>query len=532
MSIKWEKWSEKEVKDVHGDIFYYRDLYEGEHANLFPRAKRLIEEGEVVDSLMHGKHVASQVQTPYIIANVSRLIPEIPAMLVARAVGSAKVVKDQTLVEEELDENDEKVKIKKSEIIKKIEDKSRLRFEHWTNLVQHQIDGGIVGTISYNETGVKIETKARDIYFPHEDGLGCDLVYDRQFEINGEIEDFVQIHREEVVTENGSVKLVVQEMLHRLSDAKQLELVSDEEAKKLLDMDTLVKEYPKRDRPFVVYWANDKTFRHPLGQSSLKNQEGKQDEINWVLTRNAIVFERNGKPRIAVSKEIMTALQEKAYDRYQDESKIDHRDLEIITYDDNGKSMEVIQIDVSQVGSISWVKDLMKLMFIETKTSEKAVDFYLDDTGAPAQSGVAKFYDLFVSIVKAERLLDEYIDFLQELYENCLWLLKENEYPDLKVERPYIPQKDMIPVNRKELVETNTQAYTNGIQSLERSVTNVNYNEDEHIIEQEIEAIESEKVQADSNTLDNGPQTIGNLLDNRVNGQLPNNGSAQPNGQK
>jgi hypothetical protein len=518
MSIKWEKWDKKEVEAVHGDIFFYRDLYEGEHASLFPRAKRLIEDGEVVDSLLHGNHVGKQVQTPYIVANVSRLIPEIPAMLVSRAVGSVKVVEEQTLEDaDNLNEDEEATKIKKSEILKKIEDKSRLRFEHWTNIVQHQIDGGIVGTINYDENGIKIVTKARDIYYPHEDDMGCDLVYDRTIENqDGEMEEFVQIHREQVENnDQGRNQLVITEFLYRINEAGQLEEVEETEAKWLLGIDELVKVYPDRDRPFIVYWANDKTFKHPLGQSSLKNQEAKQDEINWVLTRNAIVYERNGKPRIAVSKEIMTALQEKAYERFGDESKIDHRDLEITTFDEQGKSMEVIQIDITKIGSIEWVKDLMKLMFIETKTSEKAVDFYLDNTGSPAQSGIAKFYDLFISIVKAERLLDEYIDFIQELYENALWLLKNDKYPELKIERPYIPQKDMIPISRKELVETNTQAYTNGIQSLERSVTNINYNEDEHIIEEELAMIESEKQTDDSTSLQMGRSNLQNMQDNR-----------------
>src|SRR5699024_6061484 len=112
-----------------------------------------------------------------------------------------------------------------------------------------------------------------------------------------------------------------------------------------------------RSRPFIVYWPNQKTFMNPLGVSALDNQANKQDEINWTLTRNALTFERNGKPRIAVTSEIMRALQDKAMDRYGDESKIDHRDLEITEMDENGKALEVIQIDVTKIGDISWVKD-------------------------------------------------------------------------------------------------------------------------------------------------------------------------------
>src|SRR5699024_11769690 len=91
----------------------------------------------------------------------------------------------------------------------------------------------------------------------------------------------------------------------------------------------------------------------PLGTSCLKGQDGKQDEVNWTLTRNAITFERNGKPRLAVSKEVMQALMDKAQERYGDENKIDHRDLDVTEMDEHGNAIEVIQIDITKIGDRS-----------------------------------------------------------------------------------------------------------------------------------------------------------------------------------
>ena len=86
----WEKWDKDEVFKVHGDIYYYRELYSGNHAEIFPRAKRLQKEGQIIMDLIesHKRNQAVKNKSvPYIVANVAKLIPEIPAMLVSRAIG-------------------------------------------------------------------------------------------------------------------------------------------------------------------------------------------------------------------------------------------------------------------------------------------------------------------------------------------------------------------------------------------------------------------------------------------------------------
>lgn len=530
MTINWTKWNKKIVTDIHGNVYFYRDLYDGNHSELFPRAKRLIETGEIIDNIIEGARVAQNVQTPYIMANVCKIIPEIPAMLVARSIGQVKssITSTQAQNDSVNDDTDEiidgpegdavdnKILNLQQELINQIEKNSRLRFEHWTNILQHQIDGGIVGVPWNDERGLRIEIKKRDVYYPHEDELGVDLVYERTFEE----EDYLHVYRERV--ENGD--LVCTHFLYLIT-GEELELVDAITAKELLGIDELEIIYKGRSRPFVVYWANEKTFQNPLGNSCLKNQEGKQDEINWTLTRNALVYERNGKPRIAVTRDIFSALQDKAFERYGDESKIDHRDLEITTFDDNGRAMEVIQIDISKIGDMQWVKDLMKVMFIETKTSEKAVDFYLDEGGGAAQSGVAKFYDLFTSIIKAEQIQGEYVYFLQQLFENCLWLANQDDNTVI-IEEPEIALKSMIPISRKELIEENNKAFTDGTQSLETTVRRNNPHASEEWIEEELARIEEEKQSDDSTSLLFGRQTLSNFNDNRDENGNPMKGPA------
>ncbi|AYP68817.1 hypothetical protein BpsM61_00043 [Bacillus phage vB_BpsM-61] len=516
MTTEWTKWTDKERKQAHGDIETYRSLYQGNHSSLFMRAKRLLQTGEITDQITEGTTLARNVQTPYIVANVCKMIVDVPAMLVSRAVGQVSTTTrledfpDQLQVEDEDPEEFVDPLEHQKEIIKGIAKRSNLAFEHKTNIVHHQMDGGIVGVPYDTENGIKIDFKSRDVYFPHDDGQGCDLVYPLDLEDEeGEESNYLHVYRERV--EDGD--LVTKHMLYSIAEQGKLEEIEEEaEVKDILGMDTIERTFTGRDKPFVTYWANNKTFMNPLGRSELHDQANKQDEVNWSLTRNAIVYERNGKPRIAVSKEIFTALQDKAFERYGDEGKIDHRDLEITTFDSNGKAMEVIQIDVTKIGDIKWVKDVMQIMLMETMTSEKAVDFFTE--GNQAQSGVAKFYDLFTSIMKAEQISEEYVHFLQQLFENALWMENQDD-PMIIIEEPKIQMKNMMPISRKELIDQESSAYKNKTQSLEHTVKNQNPTASEEWIDEELIKIESEGESTDSTAIIQGRQTMTNLLDNR-----------------
>jgi len=65
---EWQMFGKQTIKDVHGDMFYYRDLYEGRHHEIFPRAINLIDRGEIVDVYADkkGNQSPKNVRTPYI----------------------------------------------------------------------------------------------------------------------------------------------------------------------------------------------------------------------------------------------------------------------------------------------------------------------------------------------------------------------------------------------------------------------------------------------------------------------------------
>lgn len=514
--IEWKRWDQSVVKDQHGDVYFYRDLYEGKHLKLFPRAWHLAEKGDIIGDLMEvsksGRYTRKHV--PYIVANVSKLIPEIPAMLVSRAIGRVYPANDMDYSEEIQD-------LQKT-VLEEIEEDSNLTFEHYTNILQHQIDGGLVGIVTKEIDDIPvIEMKARDTYFPHDDGRGADIALEEEYND----EDYLHIYRERIErdskrdpkTKKRTSKLIIEHILYKIEENKELTLVDDEEAKQLLGLDSLTDEYKDRTRGFIEYWANNKTFNDPLGTSSLQGQESKQEEINWTLTRNAIIFEQNGKPKIAVSKAVMKALKDMAFDRRGDDKYLDAEDLEIVQMDEQGNAIEVIQIDISKIGNMEWIKDLMKIMFVETQTSEKAVDFYIDGSATGGSiSGVAKFYDLFTSIVKAQKLAREYIRFLQNLYESALWMEKDlGDLPNLPVEKPDIELLEMIPISRKELIDQEGTAFEKGIQSRYETVKKIKPNDSEASIEDEIALIESENVSDDSTSLLTGRKTLSNFTDNR-----------------
>jgi hypothetical protein len=368
--------------------------------------------------------------------------------------------------------------------------------------------------------------KARDTYFPHSDGRGADIALEEEYEDeNGKLEEYLHIYRERIerqpgrdpVTKKRNSNLIIEHFLYKLGEDRKLTALSPEETLEKLGLEELKTTYNDRRRGFIHYWANNKTFNNELGVSAMDGQESKQEEINWTLTRNAIVFERNGKPRIAVNKKLMTYLRDKAYDRTGDDSRIDSRDLELIEMDEDGRSIEVFQIDVAKIGSLEWVKDLMKMMFVETQTSEKAVDFYIDGTNTGgAASGIAKFYDLFTSIIKAEKLAKEYVAFLQDLYESALWMERElGDLPELPVDKPDIHLTDMIPISRKELLEQEALAYEKKIQSRYETVKKIKPNDSEESIEDEIALIESENQSDDTNGILGARSTLTNLLDNK-----------------
>lgn len=537
--FKWKKYDDSVVKNTHGEIHLYRDLYEGNHHLLFDRAKHLIKNGEITAQVEQGKQQAANVKTPYIVANVSKIIPEITATFVSRSIGtirsSLKPDAEQNAAANETTDNlideakgkvNEEIVHLQDELIKQIVKRSKLTVgEHWSNVVQQQVDGGLVGVPWKDDNGIYIEFKSRDVYFPHPDGNGADLTYVYEVEDDeGEAVEYLRVYRERI--EGGNV--TGEHFLFELNEGGEAKQLEEEEVMEILKIDSVEDYYENRSTSLIEYWANDKTFMNPLGVSVLKGQESKQDEINWTLTRNSIVFERNGKPRIAVSKEVMAELQRLAVERYGEgnEHMIDSRDMEITTLDDEGNAIQVIQIDITKIGTFENVKNYMKLMLMETQTSEKAIDFYLDGGGSASASGVSKYYDLLMTLVKSQRISEEYTQFLKNLFESALWLSNLDD-KTVEIEQPEIELKDMIPTTRKELIEMNSQAYEKGVQSLETTLRNIFPAASNEWINDEIDRIEMAKESDDSSTLSGGRSFLSAYMDGRTERQPVGTAQAQ-----
>lgn len=517
-----KSFTQEEITETHGDMFLYRDLYDGRHSKLFDRAKALIEQGEIIDRIEYGNVKAQNVQTPYIVVNISKMIVDIPTLFITRSMGKLQTNYPINEIEDDEDFNTEDNHIEgtqddslngelfdlQQETLDQIEVNSNFNKHHGMNIKQWQIDGGIVAVPEVINGQVKLSFKERNVYYELEDGK----TYQLRYIVERGDDKYVHVH-EEVEGEN---ELTGSHTVYHMDDNGDLQIVDDEEI--IFDITKLEKEQRDyvlkgRKRTLFVYLPYSPTFMNRYGRSVLMGQEGKQDEVNWTMTRTAQIFERNGKPRISVSKEVMERLIDVSRQRYGVEDKFDHRDLEVTTIDEDGQSLQIHQIDISKIGDITYVKDVIKMMLMETQTSEKAIDFFTSE-GAQAQSGTAKFYDLFLSIMKAEQMRDEYIEFIQQGVENCLWLLNLDN-KDIIIEKPIVVQKDMMPVTSKETSTLNNQSYAAGTQSLEQTVRNNNPDKSEEWIMEEVEKIEAERTSQDSMSLLRGNMTGLNFNDNK-----------------
>ncbi len=517
-----KSFTQEEITETHGDMFLYRDLYDGRHSKLFDRAKALIEQGEIIDRIEYGDVKAQNVQTPYIVVNISKMIVDIPTLFITRSMGKLQTNYPINEIEDDEDFNTEDNHIEgtqddslngelfdlQQETLDQIEVNSNFNKHHGMNIKQWQIDGGIVAVPEVINGQVKLSFKERNVYYELEDGK----TYQLRYIVERGDDKFVHVH-EEV---EGEDELTGSHTVYHMDDNGDLQIVEDEEI--IFDITKLEKEQRDyvlkgRKRTLFVYLPYSPTFMNRYGRSVLMGQEGKQDEVNWTMTRTAQIFERNGKPRISVSKEIMERLMEVSLRKYGVDNKFDHRDIEMTSIDEDGRSIQIHQIDISKIGDITYVKDVIKMMLMETQTSEKAIDFFTSE-GAQAQSGTAKFYDLFLSIMKAEQMRDEYIEFIQQGVENCLWLLNLDN-KDIIIEKPIVVQKDMMPVTSKETSTLNNQSYAAGTQSLEQTVRNNNPDKSEEWIMEEVEKIEAERTSQDSMSLLRGNMTGLNFNDNK-----------------
>lgn len=561
----WQRFGKDIIIDIHGDMYYYRNLYEGNHHEIFPRAINLINRGEIVDVYADDKiNSPKNVRTPYIMLNVSKIIVDVPSMFVSRSIGQVKTnhtvnsigqekmkstenntnnaqatennletnnTDDETNVENNTQNNEKSDLFETTDTndfnavaqdpqqatIDQIIQNSKLN--HYMNITQLQVDGGIVAVPSMRNDQISIDIKERNVYYPHDDDMGVDLVYELPQTVEEEINKISYVH---VYTERQNGQSVT--TYHRLysrNKNNEMELVIEpaiiEDKLRLgerFNNGVLEKTFAGRQRLFVCYLPNNPTFMNELGNSTLKGLDGKQEEVNWTLTRTAQTFERNGKPRISIPKGTMNTLKQIAADTYGNENQINHELLEVTEIDEvTGKSMEIHQIDTTKIGDMTYVKEIVRAMLAETQTSENAVELVKRDT-ANSQSGTAKFYDLIVSIIKSERIRNEYVEFLKDIIESALWFANKKD-SSVIIERPNIMLKDMLPQPKQELSTDNIAKYNAKVQSLEETVRANNPDKSEEWVQEEIQRIEDEKSSIDSLSLTNGAMNLQQFMNNR-----------------
>ncbi|PTK30818.1 hypothetical protein [Staphylococcus hominis] len=565
-NFEWQVFGRETIVDIHGDMYYYRDLYEGNHHELFPRAKNLIKRGEIIDVYADkdGNPSAKNIRTPYIMLNVAKMIVDVPAMFVSRSIGQIKTNHSATSIGQQEMNNDNNntddaqeqeinnatnntedntnaqnstqnnadntiyEKVDTDDFNAEVQDPQQAaidqilrnsRLNHYMNITQLQVDGGIIGVPSMRNNQISLQIKERNMYYPHDDELGADLVYEipQAKEEQANKISYVHVYTER---QNGQSVTTLDRLFLRNKN-NELQLVTDAQVieDKLRLGETFVngvleKTFAGRQRLFITYLPNNPTFMNELGNSTLKGLESKQEEVNWTLTRAAQTFERNGKPRISIPKGTMTTLKQLAEDKYGDENQIDHELLEVTEIDEiTGKSMEIHQIDTSKIGDMTYVKEIVRAMLAETQTSENAMELVKRDT-ASAQSGTAKFYDLIVSIIKSERIRNEYVEFLKDIIESALWFANKKDSTVI-IERPNIMLKDMLPQPKQELSVDNIAKFNAGVQSLEETVRANNPDKSEEWVREEIQRIEDEKANTDSMSILNGGMNMQQFMNNR-----------------
>lgn len=68
------------------------------------------------------------------------------------------------------------------------------KLNHYMNITQLQVDGGIVAVPSMRNDQISIDIKERNVYYPHDDDMGVDLVYELPQTVEEEINKISYVH--------------------------------------------------------------------------------------------------------------------------------------------------------------------------------------------------------------------------------------------------------------------------------------------------------------------------------------------------
>lgn len=459
---------------------FYRDLYEGNHENIFPRAQQFAEEGQITKTDLkkskrryyryHAEKLAQKLAVNhYVVVNFASLIAELPADLINRALGniSADTEKDKGLLD----------------FVPDVAKTSKINQKIWAAVVQHQVDGGVAYRIRRDAKGTWFEWKPADLYFEHEDGLGADIPWT---ETRGD-KEYLRVERQRLEDNQLQISQLVYEMQGETVD-KELDIkeyaiqygltIPDDQA--LVGITELM----------CGYVPNDDTLLIPRGRSGLRNIDVIQEEINWTITRDSVVFEKHGKPKLAIPRGLWDSVANKN-NTYYGQRFVRNADLEVVSYDEkNGAVPLYITWDAQTEQSFKHVERLIDYMMAISKTSPQAAGINTDDGG---RSAIAILYEWIQSVIKAESIKEKFDTAIKDAVRKCIILENTLGNADLPITDPVIEWSDMLPKADSEKDDEEIKKHEGGVQSLEATIRNLQPDWSEKAILAEVEKIQEEK---------------------------------------
>ncbi|MEK4880141.1 MULTISPECIES: hypothetical protein [Paenibacillus] len=461
------------------DMKYYRLLYGGDHDQIFPRARSIQTTERVIRRSRPGlirRGVAPDIKITsehqYVVVNFASLVAEVPADLINRALGnvSADVEAGPEL-----------------EFVSSVVAASKPNDKIWAAVTQHQVDGLIAYRIRRSTKGkVWFEWLLGDRYFPHEDGNGADLAWIEEWDDGkgGKLK-FLRVERQEL-SEEG---LAIQQMVFKMDGetvADEIEIKQYAEEYEIeIPEDETLKDVAELLCGFVI---NDETLLHPRGRSALRNIDTIQEEINWTITRDSIVFDKHGKPKLAIPRAL--------WDTVANQNQKDYgarfvrgADLEVVSFDEKtGAIPQYITWDAKTTQSFEHVNRLIRYMLAVSKTSIQAAG--MED--GKGDTGIALLYLWIQSVIKADAIKGKFDAAIKDAIRKCMLLENAMGSADLKPVNPVIEWGDMLPKADSEKDTEETDKYDKGVQSLETTVRRLHPDWSEEAITAEIQKIQDE----------------------------------------
>lgn len=456
---------------------YFRALYEGDHVDIFPRARMVGAERQMKWRRKSVKeweqtHETIQSNHPYVVANFSCLVAEVPADLINRALGN---------VSADVEEGEELDFVSTVITASKVNDKIRAA------VTQQQVDGVIAYRIRRNDRGrVWFEWQKGDQFFPHEDEQGADIAWIEEWGEESNKKRYLRVERQ-LLTDAG---LTVQQLVFKMDGDNVTEEIDVKEYASLYEVDVPEDiELPGVTELLCGYVPNEETFDSPRGRSALRNIDMLQEEINWTITRDAIVFEKHGKPKLAIPRALWDTVANQNMQHYGGRF-VRNADLEVVSYDEkNGAVPMYIVWDAKTEQSFEHVTRLIKYMLAVSKTSLQAAG--LEE--AKGESGVALLYLWIQSVIKAESVQSKFDTALKDAIRKCIILENALGGKDMEIKDPVVEWGDMLPKAEAERDREEMEKYAAGVQSLETTVRRMHPDWSEEAITAEIQKIEDEQ---------------------------------------